>query len=91
VLIGDAAHNCPPTLAQGAAQALEDAMVLAESLTANDDTAVALDAFMQRRLPRAKVVVEASVQVARWMLARDHTADIPGTMGRTLTMLCQPA
>ena len=34
VLIGDAAHTCPPTLAQGAAQALEDAAVLAELLLA---------------------------------------------------------
>ena len=32
VLIGDAAHACPPTIAQGAAQALEDAVVLAELL-----------------------------------------------------------
>src|SRR5690606_19581482 len=28
VIIGDAAHSCPPTIAQGAAQALEDVMVL---------------------------------------------------------------
>ena len=32
VLIGDAAHTCPPTIAQGAAMALEDAAVLAELL-----------------------------------------------------------
>jgi 2-polyprenyl-6-methoxyphenol hydroxylase-like FAD-dependent oxidoreductase len=30
VLVGDAAHTCPPTIAQGGAQALEDAVVLAE-------------------------------------------------------------
>jgi len=35
VLIGDAVHACPPTMAQGAAQALEDAAVLAEMLTGN--------------------------------------------------------
>src|SRR3954447_7586050 len=33
VLIGDAAHTCPPTIAQGGAMALEDAVVLAELLT----------------------------------------------------------
>ena len=33
-MIGDAAHCCPPTLAQGAALALEDAAVLAELLLA---------------------------------------------------------
>ena len=91
VLIGDAAHTCPPTLAQGAAQAMEDAMVLADELGRADAVDAALAAFMERRLPRAKTVVEASVQVAKWLLARDETADIPGTMGRTLTMLCQPA
>ena len=32
VLIGDAAHACPPTLAQGGSQALEDAAVLTELL-----------------------------------------------------------
>ncbi len=32
VLAGDAAHSCPPTLAQGAAQALEDATVLADEV-----------------------------------------------------------
>ncbi|MBC7271451.1 MAG: FAD-dependent monooxygenase, partial [Streptomyces sp.] len=34
VLVGDAAHCCPPTLAQGAALSLEDAWVLAQLLTA---------------------------------------------------------
>ena len=32
VVIGDAAHSCPPTIAQGAAQGLEDALVLTELL-----------------------------------------------------------
>ena len=36
VLIGDAAHTCPPTIAQGAAMALEDAAVLADVLLAAD-------------------------------------------------------
>ena len=61
VLIGDAVHACPPTMAQGAAQALEDAAVLAELLTSdatvdniNDDL---LAAFADRRYPRARAVV----------------------------------
>ena len=36
VIIGDAAHSCPPTIAQGAAQGLEDALVLTELLVARD-------------------------------------------------------
>ncbi|WGW11890.1 FAD-dependent monooxygenase [Saxibacter everestensis] len=31
-LVGDAAHSCPPTIAQGAAMALEDAAVLADEI-----------------------------------------------------------
>ncbi len=37
IVIGDAAHACPPTLALGAAMALEDAAVLAEVLLAHDE------------------------------------------------------
>jgi 2-polyprenyl-6-methoxyphenol hydroxylase-like FAD-dependent oxidoreductase len=91
VLIGDAAHNCPPTLAQGAAQAMEDAMVLADELTRGQDVQAALDAFMARRLPRAKAVVEASVQVSRWLMERNLGPHLNDTMTRTLTMLCDPA
>ncbi|WP_021591598.1 FAD-dependent monooxygenase [Actinomadura welshii] len=55
VLIGDAAHAVTPHLAQGAGMAMEDAIVLAETLV---DTAVpqAFDAFMKRRYDRVKYV-----------------------------------
>src|SRR3954447_12741171 len=58
VLIGDAAHACPPTLAQGAAQALEDAAVLAELLLATDTlTDETWQSFTDRRFERARTVV----------------------------------
>ena len=83
VLVGDAAHACPPTLAQGAAQCLEDASVLAELLLAAGDVDQALfDAFMERRFERAKAVVEASVQLGAWQLDPSPDADVPGLMGR---------
>ncbi|MBW8486744.1 FAD-dependent monooxygenase [Actinomadura parmotrematis] len=63
VLIGDAAHACPPTIAQGAAMCLEDAAVLAELLTGR--TPDPLAAFHARRLPRVRAVVEASIQLCR--------------------------
>jgi 2-polyprenyl-6-methoxyphenol hydroxylase-like FAD-dependent oxidoreductase len=90
-LIGDAAHTCPPTLAQGAAQAMEDALVLAESLIAHDELEPALRAFMERRFDRAKSVIDASVQIGQWMLDHDPDADIPGLFMRTLGSLCAPA
>jgi 2-polyprenyl-6-methoxyphenol hydroxylase-like FAD-dependent oxidoreductase len=91
VLIGDAAHSCPPTLAQGAAQALEDAAVLAELLLARD----ALDgdfwdAFHDRRVERARTVVEASNQLCAWLLAHER-ADVPGLMARVNALVSDPA
>ncbi|GAA0954832.1 FAD-dependent monooxygenase [Actinocorallia libanotica] len=87
VLIGDAAHACPPTIAQGAAMCLEDASVLAELLLAGAPDP--LTAFHARRLPRVKAVVEASVQLCRWQLAHDRAADVPGLMGRVSALLTE--
>ncbi|MFF8571655.1 FAD-dependent oxidoreductase [Streptomyces sp. NPDC015408] len=88
VLVGDAAHCCPPTLAQGAALSLEDAWVLAQMLTGTDDWDDALfQAYHERRITRVRPVVEASVQIGRWQLDGVRDADVPGLMGRTMTML----
>ncbi|HZB21356.1 MAG TPA: FAD-dependent oxidoreductase [Blastococcus sp.] len=91
VLIGDAAHTCPPTIAQGGAMALEDAVVLAELLTERDALDQELwDAFMARRYERAKTVVEASNQLAQWQL--DHVqGDIPSLMRSIAILTSQPA
>ncbi|GIJ43720.1 FAD-dependent oxidoreductase [Virgisporangium aliadipatigenens] len=91
VLVGDAAHSCPPTLAQGAAQALEDAAVLAELLIAHDTvTDDLLGAYADRRHDRARAVVDASLQLARWLLDRER-GDVPGLLARTTHMLSEPA
>lgn len=81
VLLGDAAHSCPPTIAQGAAMAVEDAAVLADEVLRADalDDAV-LARYRDRRLPRARTVVEASVQLGQWMLEGRRDADVPGLM-----------
>ncbi|MFB4315984.1 FAD-dependent oxidoreductase [Actinomadura sp. 21ATH] len=90
VLIGDAAHACPPTLAQGAAQCLEDAWVLAELLLDSGTLGQKLfDAFMERRYERARAVVEASVQLAEWQLDPSPDADVPGLMGRIAAMVTE--
>lgn len=91
VLIGDAAHSCPPTLAQGAAQALEDASVLAELLLREDDLTDGLwQQFTARRLDRAKTVVEASLQLTRWLLDHER-GDVPGLMDRVAHLVETPA
>ncbi len=92
VLIGDAAHACPPTLALGAAMALEDASVLAEMLLAADVLDQDLfDAFGARRLPRVKAVVDGSMQLVSWLLENNRDADVPGLMGRINAMVSKPA
>ncbi|GHA78635.1 hypothetical protein GCM10010330_35350 [Streptomyces tendae] len=88
VLVGDAAHCCPPTLAQGAALSLEDAWVLAQMLTGSDEWDDDLfQAYHERRIARVRPVVEASVQIGQWQLDGVRDADVPGLMGRTMTML----
>jgi 2-polyprenyl-6-methoxyphenol hydroxylase-like FAD-dependent oxidoreductase len=91
VLIGDAVHTCPPTIAQGAALALEDAAVLAELLLAADRLDQPLfDAFTQRRYERVKTVVDSSVQLGQWMLD-DVDGNVPALMGRVFGLVSQPA
>jgi 2-polyprenyl-6-methoxyphenol hydroxylase-like FAD-dependent oxidoreductase len=92
VIIGDAAHSCPPTIAQGAAQGLEDAYVLTELLVARDELDDALwDAFHARRLPRATAVVEASVQLGQWQIDGDRDADAPGLIFGIAHRMAEPA
>ena len=62
-LTGDAAHPMVPFLAQGAAQAIEDAGALARALAADEHTARALAAYSAARAPRAgRVQREALAQ-----------------------------
>ncbi|QSB13992.1 FAD-dependent monooxygenase [Natronosporangium hydrolyticum] len=82
-LLGDAAHAMPNDLGQGACQAIEDAVVLADALAARDFSTpgqlpAALRDYEQRRFDRVKWVRAQSVQVAtapeptnvllRWMM-----------------------
>jgi 2-polyprenyl-6-methoxyphenol hydroxylase-like FAD-dependent oxidoreductase len=91
VLIGDAAHTCPPTLAQGGAQALEDARALTDLLVSRATLDQSLwDAFHARRIDRATAVVDASNQLAQWQL--DHIqGDAPGLFMRIAEIVSQPA
>ncbi|MBP0448428.1 FAD-dependent monooxygenase [Kitasatospora sp. RG8] len=65
VLAGDAAHASTPHLAQGAAMAVEDALVLAQSLDDAEDVATALAAWEERRRPRAMWVQALSRAVLK--------------------------
>jgi len=92
IVIGDAAHACPPLIAQGAAMCAEDAVVLAEELGSGDDVDAALKAFMDRRFPRVKMVLDNSLTLAEWEIHPDTPGADPGRiMGQTLHALCEPA
>jgi FAD-dependent urate hydroxylase len=64
LLIGDAAHATSPNMAQGAAMALEDAIVLADALTGARSIIEALRAYEARRRVRTD-----------WVLAQTHRRD----------------
>ena len=70
LLVGDAAHATAPTLSQGAAMALEDAVVLAESLRAAGSVEAALLAYESRRRPRTRWVRDRTRD-------RNRTRDVP--------------
>lgn len=65
VLIGDAAHATTPNLAQGACQAIEDAVVLAACLRHEPDTEMAFREFERKRLKRTHWVVNTSWKLGK--------------------------
>ncbi|MGY1812610.1 FAD-dependent monooxygenase [Blastococcus sp. SYSU D00820] len=91
LLIGDAAHACPPQLAQGAAMAAEDAVVLGRLAGEGAPVGTVLDRFTARRADRVAMVVRNSVQLAHWEIA-PHTpgADPGGLMRASLDALAEP-
>jgi salicylate hydroxylase len=85
-LLGDAAHPMLPYLAQGAAMALEDAAVLASSVTALCDWRSALQQYQQQRKARCERVVATARRNGHifhlappWSLARDAVLALKGT------------
>jgi 2-polyprenyl-6-methoxyphenol hydroxylase-like FAD-dependent oxidoreductase len=90
VLIGDAAHSITPHLGQGAAQAVEDAVVLAQELQENKPVSESLDAFVRRRFERSKFILEASLQIGEWEMRPDPKADLASLMAKVSQMVVQP-
>ena len=64
-LLGDACHPTLPMLAQGAAMAIEDALVLARALEAYADVETALARYEAARRDRTRRVVLGSAENAR--------------------------
>jgi 2-polyprenyl-6-methoxyphenol hydroxylase-like FAD-dependent oxidoreductase len=78
VLVGDAAHASSPNMAQGAAMALEDALVLADVLAKSHPLEQALAEYQRRRTSRVAWVQEQTHR-------RDRTRSLPPIV-RNLTL-----
>ena len=77
ILIGDAAHACSPSMAQGGAMALEDSLVLAELLA---DGAALPAAYNERRTERIRWVLEQNHR-------RDKARDLPAGLRNLMLRL----
>jgi 2-polyprenyl-6-methoxyphenol hydroxylase-like FAD-dependent oxidoreductase len=64
-LLGDAAHAMTPNLGQGACQAIEDAVVLADCLEAERDIVAALKLYETRRVKRANSIGQLAGIIGR--------------------------
>jgi FAD-dependent urate hydroxylase len=73
LLIGDAAHATAPSMGEGAAMALEDAVVLAEELHSAPGIREALGAYERRRRSRTGWVL---THTRRW----DRARNLPGSV-----------
>ncbi len=93
VIIGDAAHATIPQLGSGAALAIEDAIVLVEELQKNANHQQAFEQFMERRLERCMMVVDASETLGQWEVleysgqALPEGANMGTLMGKTTMAL----
>lgn len=95
MLIGDAAHSSTPHLAQGAAMAVEDAVLLAEMLAEAGTLEETLQRFTARRMPRCKLVYETGLQLGEWEVKEweghpDPATDHGGLMHSALDTLMEP-
>jgi 2-polyprenyl-6-methoxyphenol hydroxylase-like FAD-dependent oxidoreductase len=90
VLIGDAAHAITPHLGQGAAQAVEDAVVLADELQKNVLVRDALACFERRRYERCKLILEASLEIGEQEMHPDPARDLGPLMAKVGETVVQP-
>ena len=77
LLVGDAAHATSPNMAEGAAMALEDGLVLAECLASGRGIAQTVARFQARRRPRTQ-----------WVLAQTHRRDRTRNLPPASATLC---
>jgi 2-polyprenyl-6-methoxyphenol hydroxylase-like FAD-dependent oxidoreductase len=90
VLIGDAAHATSPHIGQGAAMAIEDAVVLSEELGRDLPLYKAFEAFMERRYERCKYVIDVSTQIGKAEMDPSLGIDAAALTGQSAVALAEP-
>lgn len=91
LLIGDAAHASTPHMAWGVGLAIEDCVVLGELVAAGLRGPKLGERLAARRIERARIVVEGSLQLSRWEQEPDLPgADPAGLVARSFAALAEP-
>lgn len=90
VLIGDAVHAITPHLGQGAAQAIEDGVVLADSLVNSGSLDEAFADYTERRFERCKLIVETSLAIGQWETGHLDDFDNVAATNHVLEVMAQP-
>jgi 2-polyprenyl-6-methoxyphenol hydroxylase-like FAD-dependent oxidoreductase len=91
-LIGDAAHATSPHVGQGAAMALEDAIVLAQETTTAGpgELPTALERWMDRRFDRVKTICDISRQIGAWEVEGNLEGDFVGLTVQSVVTTAAP-
>lgn len=89
-LLGDAVHAFLPHLGQGAAQAIEDGVVLAECLAETSDPEVAFARYTDRRYERCRLVIQCCVDIGEWEKGRLPGFDNVAATQKVIETMVQP-
>lgn len=90
IVIGDAAHASTPHLGQGAAMAIEDAVVVGELAARELAVAELGSEFMRRRYERARLIQTASLTIGEYELGRRPELDLHGLIRDAKDCAAQP-
>jgi len=90
LLIGDAAHATTPHCAYGAGLAVEDAVVLAELLEADESLPAVFAKFMDRRFARCRDIVEGSCQLGEFEMSHASLADHRALSAKMAQIIAAP-
>lgn len=90
VLLGDAVHATTPHLGQGAGMAIEDAIVLAEELSAHASAEEAFEAYRARRFERCRYIVNASLAICHGQIGKGPQVDNHKATAEMFAIVSQP-